>query len=93
MLIKNEFAKKKETWCGLNRPDMAAEEADAVIFGIPYGEGVSYRGGAEEAPKILRENTLCSTPCTERLAWFDTFNVVDAGDFEGEERDLSLIHI
>lgn len=87
MLVKDEFAKKKETWCGLNRPEMTPEEADAVIFGIPYGEGVSYRGGAEEAPKTLRENTLCSTPCTERLEWFDTFNVVDAGDFEGEERE------
>lgn len=87
MLVKDEFAKKKETWCGLNRPEMTPEEADVVIFGIPYGEGVSYRGGAEEAPKTLRENTLCSTPCTERLEWFDTFNVVDAGDFEGEERE------
>ena len=30
-------------------------------------------------PDMLRANTLQSTPCTERLEWFDTFNVVDAG--------------
>lgn len=87
MLVKNEFAKNHETWCGLNRPDMKESDADVVIFGIPFDGGVSYRGGAAEAPKLLRENTLCSTPCTERLDWYDTLNVVDGGDFEGEDRE------
>lgn len=88
MQVKNEFVKNEETWCGLNRPDMKEGDADVVIFGIPYDKGVSYRGGAGEAPEMLRENTLCSTPCTERLEWFDTLNVVDGGDFEGERDEI-----
>lgn len=88
MQVKNEFVKNEETWCGLNRPDMKEADADVVIFGIPYDKGVSYRGGAGEAPEMLRENTLCSTPCTERLEWFDTLNVVDGGDFEGERDEI-----
>ena len=54
MLVRDEFVKNNETWCGLNRPQMKEEEADIVIFGIPFDGGVSYRGGAAEAPKILR---------------------------------------
>lgn len=88
MQVKNEFVKNEETWCGLNRPDMKEADADVVIFGIPYDKGVSYRGGAGEAPEMLRENTLCSTPCTERLEWFDTLNVVDGGNFEGERDEI-----
>lgn len=83
MLVKNDFVKNPQTWCGLNRPGMKEEEADVVIFGIPFDGGVSYRGGAAEAPETLRENTLCSTPCTERLQWFGGLNVVDAGCGEG----------
>ena len=46
MLIKNEYAKNATAWCGLNRNDMKPEEADCVIFGIPFDGGASYRGGA-----------------------------------------------
>ena len=88
MNVKDEFVNSTETWCGLNRPQMKEEEADVVIFGIPFDGGVSYRGGAAEAPKTLRANTLCSTPCTERLDYFDTLNVVDGGDFEGERDEI-----
>ena len=88
MLVRDEFVKNNETWCGLNRPQMKEEEADIVIFGIPFDGGVSYRDGAAEAPKILRANTLCSTPCTERLDYFDTLNVVDGGDFEGDRDEI-----
>lgn len=88
MLVKDEFVNNKETWCGLNRSEMKEEDADVVIFGIPFDGGVSYRGGAAEAPKTLRANTLCSTPCTERLDYFDTLNVVDGGDFEGDRDEI-----
>lgn len=87
MLVKNEHAKKPETWCGLNRPGMKVEDADTVIFGIPFDGGVSYRGGAAEAPDMLRANTLCSTPCTERLEYYADYNVYDAGNFVGEDRE------
>lgn len=87
MLIKNNFAKDKGAWCGLNRVGMKEENSDVVIFGIPYDGGVSYRGGAAEAPNALRQNTFCSTPCTERLNYYEDLNVVDAGDFEHETRE------
>ena len=61
MQVKNEFVKDERSWCGLNRPDMKEENTDVVIFGIPYDGGVSYRGGAAEAPQMLRANTLHST--------------------------------
>ena len=32
MLVKDEFVNNKETWCGLNRPEMKQEEADVVVF-------------------------------------------------------------
>lgn len=81
MKVVNEYAKNPEAWCGLNRPEMEEKDADVVLFGIPFDGGVSYRGGAKEAPDMLRQNTLCSTPCTERLAYFEDLNVVDSGDF------------
>lgn len=88
MSIKNDFSQNKGTWCGLNRIGMSEEDADAVIFGIPYDGGVSYRGGASEAPDMLRQNTLCSTPCTEKLDYYEDFNVVDGGNFINEERSV-----
>lgn len=88
MLNKNNNALDPRSWCGLNRPYMSEEEADAVIFGIPFDGGVSFRGGACEAPKVLRENTKCSTPCTERLHYYDDFNVLDIGDFEGDRDEI-----
>ncbi|MBR0209178.1 MAG: agmatinase [Firmicutes bacterium] len=81
MITKDKYAMDPAAWCGLNRPDMPLEEADTVLLGIPFDGGASYRTGAAQAPDMLRANTLQSTPCTERLEWFDTFNVVDAGNF------------
>ena len=81
MGTKDKYSLDPNTWCGLNRPNMPLEEADTVLFGIPFDGGASYRAGAAQAPDMLRANTLQSTPCTERLEWFDTFNVVDAGNF------------
>ena len=49
MLQREGFALDANTWCELNRPDITEDEADVVIFGIPFDGGVSYRGGAAEA--------------------------------------------
>ena len=64
MRQRNEHAMSPDTWCGLNRPDRTEKDVDAVIFGIPFDGGVSYRGGAAEAPDLLRANTITSTPST-----------------------------
>ena len=86
-MARNEYALRPETWFGLNKPDKNCFETDAVIFGIPYDGGVSYRGGAAEAPDLLRANTDHATPCSERLDFFSDFSVYDAGNFEGGTRD------
>ena len=88
MKHKNENATKPDTWFGLNKPEAKATDVDAVIFGIPYDGGVSYRGGAAQAPDLLRANTDHATPCTERLDYFDDFTVLDAGNFEGERDEV-----
>jgi len=93
MRVKNDHAKSVDTWCGLNRPDMAEKDADAVIFGIPFDGGVSYRGGAAEAPDLLRANTITSTPTTEKLEYYPDFNVVDAGNFTGEDREAMFAEV
>ena len=87
MNFKNDHAKAPETWFGLNRPDKEVKDVDAVIFGIPYDGGVSYRGGAAQAPDLLRANTDHATPCTERLDFFSDFEVLDIGNFQGDDRD------
>lgn len=81
-----DYSRDPRTWFGLNRPHLKEEDVDAVLFGIPYDGGVSYRGGTAQAPDFLRANTLHATPCTERLEWFGDFSVYDAGNFISEDR-------
>ena len=87
-MVKNDYAMNDKTWFGLNTPGAKAENVDTVIFGIPYDGGVSYRGGAAQAPDLLRANTDHATPCTERLGYFSDFKVLDAGNFEEGTRDV-----
>ncbi|WP_312353002.1 arginase family protein, partial [Aminipila sp.] len=93
MQKKNNDVKDKKTWCGLNQPEMKEKDADVVVFGIPFDGGVSYRGGAAEAPEVLRANTKHSTPQTERLHFYNRLNIVDSGDFVGEDRDTLFTEV
>lgn len=87
MLIKDQYAKDAGAWCSLNKPKLSESEADVVIFGIPFDEGVSYRSGASEGPVVLRKNTFSSTPYTERFESIADLKVFDAGDFCCENRE------
>lgn len=86
-MAAEKYIHDPSTWFGLNTPGANEDEVDAVIFGIPYDGGVSYRGGAAKAPDLLRANTDHATPCTERLDYFDQFRVLDIGNFEEGTRD------
>lgn len=86
-MTENKYITDPKTWFGLNTPGAKAGEVDAVIFGIPYDGGVSYRGGAAQAPDLLRANTDHATPCTEKLDYFDSFKVLDIGNFDEGSRD------
>ncbi len=91
MPTKDLHALNPGAWCGLNKPEMNEKDADTVIFGIPFDEAVSYRGGAGEGPKALRENTYTPSPFTENFESFAALNVHDAGDFDfvhGQDREL-----
>lgn len=83
----NELSQDPAIWCGLNSPDLSEEESDLVIFGVPYDGGVSYRGGAKDAPDMLRMNTRSSTPTTETFDFFDGLNVFNGGNFLDDDRD------
>lgn len=87
MLSKDKYSKDSNTWSNLNHVDLAEEEADVVVFGIPFDEGVSYRSGASEGPSVLRENTFTSTPYTENFQSIEDLLVVDSGDFRTDNRD------
>lgn len=87
MLERDQFAKDSGAWCNLNKPEMSEKEADLVIFGILFDQGVSYRAGASKGPTVLRENTFCSTPYTEQFESFARLNVYDAGDFKNDHRE------
>ncbi|MBU5627115.1 agmatinase [Oscillibacter sp. MSJ-2] len=69
-------------WAGLNRPGLALEDADVVIFGVPYDGAVQFRSGARNAPKALREITYTISPTTEDLECFSDLNILDLGDVD-----------
>ena len=90
MLTRDIHAMSCDSWCGLNQPALSEKEADTVIFGIPFDEAVSYRGGAGEGPKVLRENTYTPSPFTENFESYASLKVYDAGDFDfahGQDRE------
>ena len=71
-----------ELWAGLNKPGIKMEEADAVIFGIPYDGAVQFRGGARYAPNALRNITFTISPTTEDLEAFNDMKILDLGDLD-----------
>ncbi|WP_201264900.1 agmatinase [Brevibacillus reuszeri] len=77
----------KNIWAGLNRPGIAMEEADIVVFGVPYDGGVSFRSGAKEAPRAIREITYTIPPTTEHWEDLSELSILDLGDISAEKRD------
>ncbi len=82
-----DMIKEKEIWAGLNKPGIRMEEADVVVFGIGFDGGVSFRAGAKDAPRALREITYTIDPTTERFESFENLKVLDLGDIEEADRD------
>lgn len=78
--------KDRKIWAGLNYPDLPLEEADIVVFGIPFDGGVSFRSGAKDGPRALREITYTIPPTTEHFESIGDLKVVDIGDIDLENR-------
>lgn len=53
----SKMIQEEGIWAGLNRPGIDMEEADIVVYGIPYDGGVSFRSGAKEGPAAVRNIT------------------------------------
>lgn len=82
-----EMIQESGIWAGMNRPDISIQEADIVVFGIPYDGGVSFRSGAKEAPSALREITYTIAPTTEYFEDISELKILDIGDFDGITRE------
>jgi len=83
----SDMIEEKKIWGGMNRPGISMEDADVVIYGIPYDGGVSFRAGAKDGPRALREITYTIAPTTERFENLESLKVLDLGDFESKDRD------
>jgi len=83
--------KDTNIWTGLNKPDLIIEDANAVIFGIPYDKGVSFRFGAGLAPTELKKITYTIDPATERFESIKDMKILDLGYFNGEKSMIIYI--
>lgn len=79
--------KDSKIWAGLNRPELKPDDADLVIFGIPFDGSVSFRSGAAEAPDALRKITYTIAPTTEDFQSFADLKLKDMGNITGKSRD------
>ena len=87
MTTVQQIIQEKEIWAGLNQPGIPLEQADIVVCGIAFDGGVSFRSGAKDAPKAIREITYTIDPTTERFESMEALKVLDLGDAEGESRE------
>lgn len=63
------------------RLPLSAPEADAVILGIPFDSGTTYRAGARFGPYGVRKASLTMGQVDSRGAGlFDTLRVIDGGN-------------
>ncbi|MBM7715866.1 agmatinase [Siminovitchia sp. FSL H7-0308] len=83
----SKMIQEEGIWAGLNRPGIDMEEADIVVYGIPYDGGVSFRSGAKEGPAAIRNITYTIPPTTERWEDLSSLKILDLGDMEGASRD------
>ncbi|GAI68527.1 unnamed protein product, partial [marine sediment metagenome] len=81
-----EMVKESGLWAGLNRPQISMENTDIAVFGIPFDGGVSFRAGAKDGPRELREITYHIDPITERWESFSDLKILDLGDVQGKDR-------
>lgn len=88
MANKQSLAGDPGIWAGLNHPELSAQQADVVVFGVPYDGGVSFRAGACEAPAALRGITYTISPTTEDFRDSSSLKVKDLGDCTGSREEM-----
>ena len=83
-----DMIRESKIWAGLNKPDVEMDDADVIVFGIPYDGSVSFRSGAKDAPSSLREITYTIAPTTEYFEDISHLKICDIGDFQEESREF-----
>ena len=81
-----EMINDTDLWAGLNKPDLTVDEADIVVFGLAYDGAASFRHGAKDGPKSIRNITYSITPTTEDFELIDSLKVLDLGDYEDTDQ-------
>ncbi|MDO5712884.1 MAG: agmatinase [Tissierellia bacterium] len=87
MKFTEDMIRSKELWAGLHDPNRRIEDADIVVFGIPYDGAASFRSGAKDGPRAIRDITFSITPTTEDFEYFGDLKVLDLGDFYGDNQE------
>ncbi len=73
-------------WGGLHRPGITRQEADILLWGIPFDGAASFRKGAAEAPRAIRNITFSICPTTEDFEVMD-IKLLDCGDLFGADQE------
>ncbi len=87
MRFTEEMILEKGLWAGLHDPALLEEEADIVVFGIPYDGAVSFREGTKDGPRSIRDLSYHVTPTNEEFEAFTGLQVKDMGDFYGATQE------
>ncbi|MCH4886466.1 agmatinase [Acidaminobacter sp. JC074] len=74
-------------WAGLNDPSIDDKDADILVLGVPYDGSVSFRSGAKDGPRAIREITYTIPPTTEQFRSLKPLKIKDLGDIQAESRD------
>ncbi len=90
MQLTDEMIRAEKIWGGLcsgSDTDAITGKTDVVVFGIAHDANVSYREGAADGPRAIRESSLPIPPTTEHFEDMRGWQVVDLGDFAGEDTE------
>lgn len=87
MRFTEEMILQEGLWAGLHKPHRSEEEADIVVFGIPYDGAVSFREGSKDGPRSIRDLSYHVTPTSEEFDVFEELKVKDIGDFYGATQE------
>jgi len=80
-------------WADLYQPNLAPDQADISILGIPYDGAVCSRPGAAMGPSRMRFWSQHLTPFSERRIRLEGISIADLGDqtISDQERDFDRV--